>query len=147
MEEDGAAWLNDKVTAGTPKRGGGAKPKPNTAGADAKNGVSDKDDRAIPATPKPKTNAAAKTTTKATGSATKRGRKAKDTEVDGDEATTEDATPSKKARFNSMATTEDNDGIEAEVKKETGSAGVANGELEDRGDRADNEFKSEKDHE
>lgn len=128
MEEDGAAWLNEKATASTPKRGGGAKPKANTPRSDAKNeGISDNDDRDLPAASKQTTKAAVKKTTKAIDSGTKRGRKAKDAGIDAGEATAGNATPSKKARITSMTSTEDDDGNGVEVKEETGSAVDSNG--------------------
>jgi hypothetical protein len=146
MEEAGAGWVNDQASASTPKRAGGAKSNPKTAGAEAKNGVvSDMDDGAEPVTPKPKVKAQAKSPTKAAGSATKRGRKAKDTDVGGNGPTTEDATPRKKPKVTSLNTGEVQGDLEVQVKKDT------SGELEDGGEGAevdgtDDEVETETEH-
>lgn len=98
MEDAGALWTTDQPAA--PDRGSDRKSASTTAKTKAKNDIGgDEDDAVDPVTPTPKPKAGAqKKAPAAAGSSTKRGRKARDSDTDGEETTEKELTPRKKSK-------------------------------------------------
>lgn len=117
MEEAGATWTNEQVA--TPARGGSGKAKPKTAGSEANNDADAEDVNSVdPVTPKSKAKAPKSPRTATTGSTTKRGRKAKDADADGEEVTGKPSTSRKKAKVTPATVTEEQDQAGEQVKIE-----------------------------
>jgi hypothetical protein len=98
MEDAGALWTTDQPAA--PDRGSDGKSASKTAESKAKKDIGgDEDDAVDPVTPTPKPKAGAqKKAPAATGSSTKRGRKAREFDTDGEETTEKKSTPRKKSK-------------------------------------------------
>jgi hypothetical protein len=130
MEEGGALWANDPPA--TPKRAGGAKAKAKTIEADADNGdTGGVESGNATATATPKAKVKAKSPAKTPGSGAKRGRKAKESDTDGEEAAKEDESPTKKVKTTLEPIDEERDAIDENIKNEPDGAEAANGKVED----------------
>lgn len=106
MESAGALWTTDQPA--TSVRRDEAKSTSKTAETGAKDdGGADETRAATPVTPKPKAKAQKMPAAKTTGSSTKRGRKANESAVDGNETTNENATRKKKTKVTPGPVTEE----------------------------------------
>ena len=128
MEDAGALWTTDQ--AATPNRSGGTKSALKTAENDAGNEVGVEEGNG-PVTPTPKAKGRAKSSVKTPSSSTKRGRKAKGSDIDGHETTKENPTLNKRAKVTSHTITAEPDEVKAEVKTEHDGGNEAHEELED----------------
>lgn len=120
MEDAGALWTTDQsAIANRARGGGGAKATTKKVETEAKNDDgTDNQDATVPVTPKPKARTPKKTPAKTPGTSAKRGRKGRDSDVDGEGTVEEEASARKKAKVAPGPITEEVE-IKENIKEES----------------------------